>query len=318
MPETWISAAPRGRRTQAERGLASVLALVTALLTIEQAVPAGLQLHHIHGLAVDPGNPATVYVATHAGLVKGTQDRDWQFVGEDRSDFMGFTVHPKVQGLLVASGHPAEASPSPNPRGVIVSRDGGRTWRPLALEGTADFHALTLSRADGDTLYGWNVGRNPGLYRVSLQSGFWRRVEVRGLGEVFSLDAHPVERETVVAGTRSGLLVSRDGGQSWDQLGSALRGVPVTAVSLHPKNPRVLLAYAVRPEVGLVQSVDGGLTWASLGMFLGSADAVSHIALSRAPDIIYLATFSSDVYRSADGGQQWQRLIQRGRPVLGP
>jgi hypothetical protein len=318
MPERWISAGRRGRRRKAERSLDLVLALITVLLTVAQAVPASLQLHHIHGLAVDPGDPDTIYIATHAGLVRGTRVKGWHFVGEDRSDFMGFTVHPKVEGLLVASGHPAEGSPSPNPRGVIVSRDGGRTWQPITLEGMADFHALTLSRADGDTLYGWNVGRNPGLYRVSLQSGFWRRVEARGLGDVFSLEAHPVEQETVVAGTRTGLLVSRDGGLSWDHLGSALRGVPVTAVAFHPKNARVLLAYAVRPELGLMQSVDGGLTWASLGMFLGSADAVSHIALSRAPEIICLATFSSDVYRSTDRGQQWQRLIQRGRPVQGP
>jgi photosystem II stability/assembly factor-like uncharacterized protein len=282
---------------------------------VEQTEPGGLQLHHIHGLAVDPGDAAIVYIATHAGLVKGTGDTDWQFVGDDRSDFMGFTVHPMVPGLMVASGHPAEGSQAPNPRGLMVSRDGGRTWRPLTLEGIADFHALTLSRADGDTLYGWNVGRNPGLYRVSLRTGTWRRVDARGLGEVYALSAHPRERETVVAGTRSGLLVSRDGGQSWDSLGTALRGVTVTAVAFHPETLQVLVAYAVHPELGLVQSLDGGLTWTSLGWFLGRDDAVSHVAFSRAASTIYLATFSSDVYRSADGGRRWQRLIHRGQPV---
>jgi len=296
------------------RRLPFVSVVLGVLLVVWKAEPGGLQLHHIHGLAVDPRDAAIVYIATHAGLVKGTQDKDWQFVGDDRSDFMGFTIHPTVPGLMVASGHPAEGSYSPNPRGVIVSRDGGRTWRPLTLEGAADFHALTLSRADGDTLYGWNVGSNPGLYRVSLRNGTWKRVEARGLGEVFSLAAHPRERETVVAGTRSGLLVSRDSGQSWVPLGSTVRGVPVTAVAFNPENPQVLLAYAVRPELGLVQSVDGGLSWAALGLFLGREDAVSHVAFSRPPSTIYLATFSSDIYRS-DAAGSWQRLIQRGRPV---
>lgn len=216
---------------------------------------------------------------------------------------------------MVASGHPAEGSSAPNPRGVIVSRDGGRTWPSLALEGVADFHALALSRADGDTLYGWNVGSNPGLYRVSLRNGTWRRVDARGLGEVFSLAAHPRERETVAAGTRSGPLVSRDGGQSWTPLGNALRGVPVTAVVFHPENPKLLLAYAAHPDLGLIQSMDGGLTWASLGLFLGREDAVSHITFSRTAGTIYLATFHSDVYRSADGGRRWQPLFQGGRPI---
>ena len=296
------------------RGLAVAFAVLVAPFAARTAEPGGLQLHHIHGLAVDPGDAAVIYIATHAGLVKGTQDKDRQFVGDDRSDFMGFIIHPTVPGLMMASGHPAEGSRFPNPRGVIVSRDGGRTWQPLALEGMADFHALTLSRADGDTLYGWNVGRNPGLYRVSLRNGTWGRVEIRGLAEVYSLGAHPQERETLVAGTRSGLLVSRDGGQSWEHLGNTLRGIPVTAVAFHPENTQVLLAYAVRPELGLVQSVDGGLSWAALGLFLGREDAVSHIAFSRPPSPIYLATFSSDIYRS-DAAGSWQRLIQGGRPV---
>lgn len=292
-----------------------VSAVLWVVLAVATAEPGDLQLHHIHGLAIDPGEPATLYIATHAGLVKGTHETGWQFVGDDRSDLMGFTVHPMVPGLVVASGHPAEGSHSPNPRGVIVSRDGGRTWRSVSLEGVADFHTLALSRADGDTLYGWNVGRNPGLYRVSLRNGTWRRVESHGLAEVYSLGAHPVERETVVAGTRNGLLISRDGGQSWDHLGSALRGVPVTAVAFGPENPQVILTYAVHPELGLIKSADGGLTWAPLGLFLGREDAVSHIAVSLAPGRIYLATFSSDVYRSFDGDRRWQRLIQRGQPV---
>lgn len=309
------SAQARSRRTRGRRGLPVTLGLMGVLLTVGKADPGSVQLHHIHGLAVDPGDAATVYIATHAGLVKGSRDKDWQFVGDDRSDFMGFTVHPAVPGLMVASGHPAEGSHSPSPRGVIVSRDGGRTWRPLTLEGVADFHALTLSPADGDTLYGWNVGRNPGLYRVSLRDGTWRRMEARGLEEVFTLSTHPRERETLAAGTRSGLLVSRDGGQSWDRLGNALGGVPVTAVAFHPENPQILLAYAVRPELGLIQSVDGGLSWTSIGLFLGREDAVSHCAFHRAPGSIYLATFGSDIYRTADGGRRWLRLIQRGRPV---
>ncbi len=292
-----------------------VSAALGVLLAVGTAEPAALQLHHIHGLAVDPADPAVVYIATHAGLVKGVQDREWQFVGDDRSDFMGFTGHPTVPGLMVASGHPAEDSHGPNPRGVIVSRDGGRTWRPLALEGVADFHVLTLSRTDGDTLYGWNVVRNPGLYRVSRRNGGWKRLEARGLTDVFSLAAHPTERDTLLAGTRFGLLASRDGGQSWADLGSALRGVPVTAIAFHPEKPEALMAYAVHPELGLIQSRDGGRTWASLGMFLGREDAVSHIAFHRAPGRIYLATFGSDLYRSTDGGRRWEHLFERGRPV---
>ena len=294
-------------------GIPSLSLALAVLFAVGTVNAADLQLHHIHGLALTPGEPVTLYIATHAGLVKGTNDRDWQFVGDDRADFMGFTVHSTVPGLMVASGHPAEGSHGPNPRGIIVSRDAGRTWRPLALEGRADFHALTLSGADGDTLYGWNVGSNPGLYRVSLQNGTWSPVEARGLGEVYALSAHPTERDTVVAGTRSGLLVSRDGGRSWEPLAGALQGVQVTAVAFGSESPPMLYAYAVHEELGLVKSPDGA-TWIPTGVFLGRADAVSHIVVHRT-GTVYLATFRSHISRSTDGGRSWAPLFQQGRPV---
>lgn len=292
-----------------------ILSVAVGFLLAVARSGTGLELHHIHGLATDPAEAGVIYIATHAGLVRGTAEGDWQFVGADRSDFMGFTVHPGVAGLMVASGHPAPGAPGPNPRGVILSRDGGRSWQPVTLEGIADFHALALSPADGDTLYGWNVARDPGLYRVSLRNGAWRRIEARGLSEVFSLSAHPRERETVMAGTRSGLMVSRDGGRSWEYLGSALRGVPVTATAFHPEEPQVLLAYAVHPQMGLMRSADGGRTWGSLGLFLGKDDAVSHIAVARGAGAIYAASFASSLYRWAAPDGRWAPLFQHGRPV---
>ncbi|MGH7431537.1 MAG: WD40/YVTN/BNR-like repeat-containing protein, partial [Candidatus Methylomirabilales bacterium] len=113
------------------------------------------QLHHIHGLAVDPHDPTIVYIATHGGLVRLVGGQQWEHVGESRSDLMGFTTHPSQRGVMYVSGHPDLGSHLPNPIGVMVSRDGGQSWQPVALAGKVDLHAMTLS-ADGTTLFGWN------------------------------------------------------------------------------------------------------------------------------------------------------------------
>jgi len=282
---------------------------------LASAAPGGVvQFHHIHGLAVDPKDPDVLFVATHGGLLRVIQDRQWEWVGEARHDYMGFTHHPREQGTVFVSGHPQGGS-LPNPMGLLVSRDGGRTWQPLALRGQVDFHAMTIS-ADGGTLYGWNVMGSPGLYRVSAKDGAWKRLDAAGLRDVFSLAAHPKEPESLLAGTRSGLLASRDGGNTWTSASRQLEGVSVTAVAYSPKDPRRLYAYAVRQDLGITTSSDGGKTWRATGLFLGSEDAIAVLAPSaHGEQTIYMATFTADLQKSTDGGETWKALARKGKPV---
>ena len=273
------------------------------------------QFHHIHGLAVDPHDPTIVYIATHGGLVRLVEGQRWEYVGDARSDLMGFTVHPSERGVMFVSGHPDHSSRLPNPLGVMVSRDEGQSYQPLALAGKVDLHAMTMS-ADGHTLYGWNITGSPGFYRISARDGTWARVDATGLRDVFSLAAHPQRPDTLIAGTRGGLLVSRDRGQTWSPISGALSGIPVTAVAYHPKDPRVLYAYAARPGLGVIRSDDEGQHWKALGLFLGEKDAANVFAISpHRPEIIYVSSFASDLYLSKDGGERWQALANKGRPV---
>ncbi|HEU5394199.1 MAG TPA: hypothetical protein VFV36_05295 [Candidatus Methylomirabilis sp.] len=279
------------------------------------AAPAGvIQFHHIHGLAVDPKDPTVLFVATHGGLLRVIQDRRWEWVGEARHDYMGFTHHPLTQGTVFVSGHPQGGS-LPNPMGLLVSRDGGRTWQPLALRGQVDLHAMTIS-ADGETLYGWSVMGSAGLYRVSVRDGSWKRLEAIGLREVFSLAGHPKEPGTLLAATRAGLLVSRDGGSTWASASGQLEGISMTAVAYSPKHPQRLYAYAVWQDLGFIYSGDGGKTWKATGLYLGREDAIAVLAPSpHGERTIYMATFTSDLQKSSDGGQTWSALARKGKPV---
>ena len=120
----------------------------------------------------------------------------------------------------------------------------------------------------------------------------------------------------LLAGSREGLMISRDGGQAWSPMGKSLSGVSVTAAAYHPKEAGILYAYAVRPDLGLIRSDDGGEHWKSLGFFLGEKDAANVFAISpHKPEIIYISTFASDLYESKDGGMRWQPLAKQGRPV---
>ena len=82
---------------------------------------------------------------------------------------------------MYASGHPDMATyreQGVGNLGLLVSRDGGRTWRSVALKGAVDLHALAYSPRNGGQLFGWNVTGQPGLYRISIR-GTWRAIRAR-------------------------------------------------------------------------------------------------------------------------------------------
>jgi photosystem II stability/assembly factor-like uncharacterized protein len=220
---------------------------------------------------------------------------------------------------VYASGHPdltTYQQQGIGNLGLLVSRDGGKTWQSVALKGEADFHTLTYSPRNGGELYGWSVAGQMGLHRVSATSWRGERLPARGLSNVLSLAASPDQAGPLLAGTKAGLMASRDRGMTWTPVTAIPADVPLTAVSYHASDSRVVYAYVARSDGRLMRSGDGGTTWAPTG-FAGDTRTVV-VALAAGPsENVVLATTNSDVLRSRDGGRTWQRVLERGRPVTG-
>lgn len=107
-------------------------------------------LGHVHGAIVDGSD---LVVGTHDGvhrieLPSGASSR----IGTSQDDLMGFAG--EASGLLVASGHPGPGSAVPNPLGLVISQDGGQSWRPTSLQGEVDFHGLAVR---DDEVVGWDT-----------------------------------------------------------------------------------------------------------------------------------------------------------------
>lgn len=273
---------------------------------------------HIHGMGVDPHARDVFWLGTHGMLVKVVGRIRWTRIGQTNYDLMGFNVHPTKPGVLLTSGHPGPGDPRPNPLGVEISQDGGQTWAPLSMAGKADFHAMAVSPMDPQAIFAWNVSGDVGFYRSRDGGRQWTRLRAASLQRVFALAASPANREEVWAATDAGLLRSRDGGVSWQPVSPSLAGLPVTAVAIHRARPEVVYAYAAAPQFGLIRSDDGGKTWKPSGLFLGDRDAVGYLTLDpQDPDALYLATFDSDLFWSADGGRTRKQLVREGR-VLQP
>lgn len=126
---------------------------------------------------------------------------------------------------------------------------------------------------------------------------------------------HPSDASTFYAsghperGGNTGVIVSRDGGNSWAQLSPGAGGpVDFHSMDASKADPNVMYG----SYRGLQVSRDGGETWESVGP--GPAGLIDLAASAKDPDTVYAAT-ESGLQISMDEGQSWQPTKVTGPPV---
>jgi photosystem II stability/assembly factor-like uncharacterized protein len=251
-------------------------------------------ISHIHGLGVD--SAGTLYVATHFGLIKGADDGSLVYASADTNDHMGFSLSPSGR-VMYRSGH----SPSRPSLGVESSIDGAR-WTHLSdvTDPPVDFHAMAVSFADAQTLWGWDSGGR-GTFRSTDGGKTWTRLEPKGIEPQIYVLAGTAEPNVVLAGTMSGLYRSSDGGSAWEA-GSGVGGGWVIAIATDPNDSKHILAFTQR---GMKASMDGGATWSDAGAGLAAGAEIASLAISPTDSNVAYAADSSRVFKTADGGKTW-------------
>jgi photosystem II stability/assembly factor-like uncharacterized protein len=112
---------------------------------------------------------------------------------------------------------------------------------------------------------------------------------------------------TLCVGTvGSGAWVSPDGGESWRRVRSGLWGESrVYGLAVHPREPRTVFAGA---DDGIYKSQDGGQSFERLDSPMNTMDVWKIAFDPTDPDTIFAGTRPAALFRSTDGGRQWQRL----------
>ncbi len=285
----------------------------TAFLTLMACLagPAGAQvsLVHIHGLVYSPDG-MRLMIPSHHGLAV-YENGKWSKAAGPQHDYMGFAATAQS---LYSSGHPAHGSGLVNPFGLIRSRDGGKTWDKLGLEGETDFHVLATSW-NTNAIYVWNPApssrlRNLGLH-YTLNDGFaWKSARAVGIeGEPRTLAIHPDKAAIVAVATSGGVFLSHDSGENFKPVTTASQGLSVFfdldgkhlwygTFDGRPSLVRVMLSGA-KPERVVLPPL--------------TQDAVAFVAQNPARRTEYsIATFERSVYLSRDMGKTWAQIALRG------
>jgi hypothetical protein len=265
---------------------------------------------HVHGLAYSPDGKR-IMIPSHHGLAV-YENGKWSKAPGPQHDYMGFTATAKN---LYSSGHPAPGSGLVNPFGVIRSRDGGKTWEKLGLEGETDFHLLAASW-NTNAIYVWNPApssrmKAPGLH-YTLSDGFgWKRAASQGLGgEPQAIAVHPDTTGTVAVATSEGLFLSRDAGERFTRIASQGEGLS----AFFDLNGKDLWYGSFDGRARLVRIPLDTPQPVQIGLPRLREDAVAYIAQNPAQRLEYaIATFKRSVYVSKDGGQSWVQIAERGQ-----
>lgn len=266
----------------------------TAFAQAETMPIDALKRHtHIHGLAVDRENPGHLLIATHHGVFRAGPDGEAVRISPVK-DFMGFSPHPRDTLTYFGSGHPVEGGNL----GFIVSNDGGANWtqRSPGANGPVDFHQLAVSPADPDIIY----GAYGALQRSSDGGHNWSVVGSLP-ADLISMAASALDGDVLYAGTRAGLVESRDGGRAWRPL---LEGAPVSLVAV-TEGARI---FVFIPGQGLSVANEAELRFTLLAGDWGE-DVLLHLAVDPTnTERMFAASHLGNVFASFDGGVTWEPM----------
>ncbi|HZT28953.1 MAG TPA: hypothetical protein VFA33_03655 [Bryobacteraceae bacterium] len=216
----------------------------------------GDDVTELRDLAVDRNAPGTIYFAHTAGIrVSRDGGNTWQAAdsGIRRKYTESIRVDRTRSGRLVAGTE----------EGLFSSQDGGRSWR---LAGAAGFQIMHVEQSPTDACTWLAVTQQGGAFRSSdcgLTFENLGRVGVhRNLYDIAFDPAAP--GRIALAGFGPGVVVTEDGGRTWQPRNHGLPRADVWSVAFDPAHPGRL--YASVHEEALYVSEDAGLNWRKEGL----------------------------------------------------
>lgn len=127
--------------------------------------------------------------------------------------------------------------------------------------------------------------------------------------------ADPRQPETILVGTAaSGVLISHDGGKTWQQVSGIPSDAPVNTIARDEQHPNNIY---VGTKQSFYLSHDGGVNWTRRGGNLPFGDFTSILINPRNGDEVFVGNayqtgeIGGGVYRTVNGGQTWARIDPR-------
>ena len=262
-------------------------------------------------LMQDRVDPNTIYLGTNLGLFRSLdRGNSWAQVTAPKPT----AVKKKIISRRTVSRSAVKskaaivknaAAPKPIVNASTVTTPAAPGLLPVLNE-----KVKVLAQTE-DGKNGIFAGTERGLYRTYDLTKGWEKISLgAGIDEnIFVVYSTPLEPKTIWVGTAvSGVIVSRDDGATWEKVGGAPDGVPVSSIAISPKEPENMY---IGTSQTFYASRDGGKTWTRRGGNLPLGNYTSILINPRDTDEVYTSSaLESDggIYYSDDAGWNWKRI----------
>ncbi len=255
-----------------------------------------------------PHQPNIFYIGVNNGGVWKTTDygRTWFpiFDGQSTGSIGTITVAPSNPDIIyVGSGEGLHRPDLSTGNGIYKSTDAGKTWMHLGLQNGQQIPKIAVDPKNPD------------------------RIFVAVLGHPYG----PNEER--------GIYRSTNGGKTFEKILYKDENTGGDDVTIDPHDPNIIFATLWESREGpwengawsgtgggIYKSTDGGTTWKKLSKGLPENLVQAHIAIApSSSSIIYVAIGTTEpndygtgkgmgIYRSDDGGENWKKISDDGRP----
>ena len=252
---------------------------------------------YINALTYDPRDLRVLYMASGNGLIKST-DRgvNWRVMtGWDMTEAQGVTLDPHapdrvflalpdgigysdnggitwtrrqtglkrkftqvIRGDRAVNGRFVAGTES----GVFVTNNNGIEWREAGVDGAMVFD---VAQSPHDAKHWMAVTQDGRAFASSDNGRSWHQNSAVPKAHTFyniSFDASN-DLRIALGGWTAGVVVSEDGGKTWQTRNAGLPGAEVWRVTYHPTDGSL---YAYVHEKELYRSLDNGRTWTAYGL----------------------------------------------------
>ncbi len=272
----------------------------------------------ILSLAIDPTNPAQIYVAGRNGIWASS---------DGGITWYGLRYPPAGQKVWGGEWGGIAIDPSDS-KHLLVSEetlwetfDGGSSWEVRRSPNFALAAAIVFAPSDPNTVY---TGRADTVCMVNFEapcrqgSGVfvskdggttWEYANDSNIENLSLIDlaVDPTDANLVYAATQGGLFKTTNGGVNWTVVAGLPDGTRVGTIVIHPQDSRKLMV-GVEMQ-GLYISADGGQTWQQIAAGLQPNNSIRDILYDPTDlQTVYLSDIVSGVYRSTDGGLTWTKI----------